>query len=465
MNRLQLGPRRLIFTFLAGVVLVGLLRSLWTFPIEHGDAVQKYFISAQVLSTGDWTLLLHNHHTLRWAAMLPQILVTWLAGVRYEVFYLLPLLFFSMTLVMLVIGLRTHLRAEWLLLLALLLFAEPQGYGTSNQLLNPPLGVFYALAGTWLLVRAGPGRHALVALAAGLFFVAYGVHVTYLSFAGGALIWLLVCKRQFAAAAWFGLTLLALAALETVLFNLLSGGELTFGRIEALAYGPHVEKNLSREAVTLAELLGRWQQLPAFDLLLCAGFWISGGWMAAEWFKGRRSPQLLVCLFLVGMTYALAVTFAVVSLDPLQPAMGLRTMYLVPFLTFASIMTVYLMHELASRLFGQHFRAGAVAIVLLLAGMIVLNSRIPLLLNGGATAFVWRAQAEYADFSERFRQGQLVLGGRRQKVYSMIARFQAPVAVQSLEQGIAPLNLKPDHLCLQRLNRVPLALNYGACEP
>ena len=109
---------------LIAITCIFLLRSLWTYPIEHSDAIQKYFYAAEILRSGDWSILLTNHHTLRWAAILPQTGLTWLLGNRYEVFFILPLLMFSAYVVLIVFSLRNVLNVSQQLLLWAFLFFE-----------------------------------------------------------------------------------------------------------------------------------------------------------------------------------------------------------------------------------------------------------------------------------------------------------------------------------------------------
>ena len=65
--------------------------------------------------------------------------------------------------------------------------------------------------------------------------------------------------------------------------------------------------------------------------------------------KGMQLPPIIECTYLVGLCFALSITFAVISVNPIKPMMPLRPRYLVPFLPFASIMTVYVWSVLVAK--------------------------------------------------------------------------------------------------------------------
>ena len=172
---------------------------------------------------------------------MPQVLVTWLSDFRYEGLYLLPLMAFAGMCAILLTVSWNHLGMLERLLLGALLFIEPLALNHTGQLLNPPFGVLFALLGVLCLTRREPLDNMALALAALMFFCAYGAHVTYLAFAGGAFAWLWSAKYW--SKAWLLAALIgALMALETVFFNYLSGWTLELGRLQALAGTPHVEK-------------------------------------------------------------------------------------------------------------------------------------------------------------------------------------------------------------------------------
>jgi hypothetical protein len=467
MNQQQTGDslirHAIVFFILAALIF--LLRSLWTFPTEHADAVQKYFWSAEIIRTGDWTLLFHNHHTLRWAAMLPQVGLTGLMGTRYEVFYILPLSVFSLYFVLVLYQLRRILNESQLLLLGAILFIEPLSLSTANGFLVPGLGILCSLAGTAMLIRQGRRQYLEVALAAVLFFLAYGAHVTFLSFAAGAFIWLALVQRSHSKAVLFCGTLLLAIVLEMLAFNWLSGWQLQLGRWEALATGPHITRNLTYDPVSFDQFFTRWLDLPFPDLMLCLVFFVAGPWLMWQKKSGRQIPAFISCSYLVGLCFALATSFSVLSIDPLKPVMPLRIRYLTPLLPFASIITVYLWSRISPRVLGKKASRiegpGALTITVFL---LVWPTHALDYYNVRFDAFLWKSHREYTDFSRRFAAGELILKGQKKAVNRMIARFRDPVETLDSQGSISALNPSADALCVDRLKISPLRLNYTNCS-
>jgi len=450
--------------FLISVMLIFLLRSLWTYPIEHSDAIQKYFYAAEILRSGDWGILLTNHHTMRWAAMLPQTGLTWLLGPRYEVFFIQQLLRFSGYLVLIVFGMRNILNVSQQLLLLAFLFFETFSFYTSNQYLVVGLGVFCVFAGILALIHQGKRQTSGVILAGFFFFIAYGAHATYLSFAAGGFLWLALFQRKPSRAVLLAATILLLMVLETLVFNHLSDGQLTWGRLEALAGGGHIGRVSAYAPVDFMQLFTRWLHLPLPNLLLCLGFTTTGVWLLVQKKNGKPVPRFIECSFMVGLGFAVAMTFAVVSIDPLRPAMPLRPRYLVPFFPFACIMSMYMLSIFIAKLTAgtgsrKEFAATlAFALFLLLVLAFKFDSY-----RSRFDAFMWKAEREYSGFSEKFEQGELLLTSHRKYAYGMIARFRKPVQTRSRESGLSATNLSPAHLCVRQLSKSPMHLNYEDC--
>jgi len=458
---------------LFAVLLVFILRSMWTFPIEHSDAVQKYFYAANILRTGDWGILLQNHHTMRWAAMLPQIGLTWLFDTRYEVFFILPLLIFSLYFVPVVFSMRNIINVHLLLVLATLLYVEPLSFGTSNQLLNPPFAIFFAFAGILVLTKDRHQPTLSVVMSAILFFMAYGAHVTYLSLAAGAFAWLAFVQRRFPKAVIFATVIIVLIGMEVAIFNYLSGWKLSLGRLELLAHGHHINQVLnSQPPIHFIQLLTRWLHIPRPDQLLSLIFAIGGPWLIWMRSRGKEIPGIITCVYLVGLSFAIAITFAVLSINPLKPAMGIRPMYLIPFFPFAAVITVYLLSEIniaAQEIIPawlKHVVASCLA-----AGFLVWSFSTTGLYRKGYeffflntnVFFAWKADAEYAGFAEKFGRGKLILVGKRRRIHDMIAQFKSPVKVTYRESEISVRNPSPEAKCVYDLDESPIHLNYEDC--
>lgn len=450
--------------FLLAVAGLFLLRSLWTYPVDHGDAVQKYFYAAEILRTGDWNILFTNHHTLRWAAMLPQTGLTWLLGTRYEVFYILPLLMFSMYLVLIVFGLRKLLTFYQQLLLGTLLFFEHMSFHTSNQYLITGLGIFCAFAGVLALTQPTKREYAGVVLAAVLFFVAYGAHVTYLSFAGGGFLWLTLFHKKLSKTVVFTFTILLLILIETVTFNYLSEWQLSLGRLQALAAGEHIGRNATYTPIVFSQLFTRWLALPPPHLLLCLGFITSGVWIVLQKKNRRTVAPLIECTFLVGLSFAIGVTFALFSLDPLRPVMPLRPRYLVPFFPFASVMSVYMLSMLATRVFSKTGKSiESVMVISFMLFLLIFPTYKIDFFRSKFDSFLWKADKEYSEYSDKFAGGELILVGKTRRINEMIALFRNPVIVKNRHGGFAVIDVSQDALCVAGLDKSPLYLNYKEC--
>jgi hypothetical protein len=211
--------------------------------------------------------------------------------------------------------------------------------------------------------------------------------------------------------------------------------------------------------------------LPAFDLLLVAGFLLLGLLIAFARLTGRGRPDLppfLGCALTIGGGYALAITFAVIDLNPVRPAMPLRIMYLEPFLPFAALASATLFGLLEQRLSrGTRFAlagAGAVLMGALFLIMVSGKGALESIINSRLNAFFWRS-GELSDYSERFARGELVIKGYNLKAMELLATYQNPVRVVYHREpgGMGAAVLSPRRRCVAELRRYPLERNYQDC--
>ena len=109
-NSYHLGT--VLFCALSGLILIG-VRVVFSTPIEiDGDSIGKW-ISATALGSGeDWANIEVSHHSLRWAILVPQALVSTLLPGRYENYFLLPIIFYSVFTVVGMIFIRNNLDRE-----------------------------------------------------------------------------------------------------------------------------------------------------------------------------------------------------------------------------------------------------------------------------------------------------------------------------------------------------------------
>lgn len=455
------------------LVLLFLGRSLVTFPIEHVDAAFKYLAAANIVRGEGWSELLTNHHTLRWSETVPQVLVTWATGFRYEGLYLLPLLAFAGYGALFWRGLRPALTLSEQIAFLALLFLEPLALKHTGQLLNPPFGVLYSVLAVTVLAVPGRVGWGRVVLATGFYFCAYGAHSTYLAFFAGGFAWLLLFRRQPLHALGLAAGIAALMALETMVFNLLSGAGETAGRLGALADSGHLRNVQNRfPSVPWHRLLTRWGDLPLFSTVLTAGFLACVTWLAVDRRARRAAPPFVLLCLLTGGAYAVAVTFAVVDLDPIRPIMPLLPDYLAPFMPYAAVGTVYGAAALLSGLRrGPRLglELGAVAVM---AGLLAVaagkKDSWDRLLNYRLNAFMWSSHAEMSALAERYRNGEVMLVGRNRFALDKLVRYDGPARIRRHNQvpllSSAP-RISPSVVCVRQIRQIPLERNGKPCSP
>ena len=461
-----------------------LLRSIWTIPIEvAGDAVRKFYAAAEIARTGDWAILLQNHHTMRWSIAIPQVVITWIVGTRYEAYYILPLLGFALSFVIILYALKDHLNTSQKILLGVLIFVDPMSFRNSSQLMTAGPSIFFAISACYVLATYSKRNRFALVIAAALFFCAYGAQATSISFAAGGFLWLALIQRSWKSSFLFAGTLLCLLLIECLFFNYLSGWNLTFGRVEALIFGPHLEDVIGafgapgepyngRYTVAFRHLFTRWFQLPLLDIALSATFFISGV-VFISLKKSRTLPAFISCAYLVGLCFALFVSFAVVSIDPITPIQGLLPRYLSPFLPFATINSVYFLTFLTE----QNRKTWDVRMVILAALLAFSIILIPQAYDHSArpyikirTAyFLWHANSEYTAFAKEFYDGELIFTGRKKRVLLMIAQFKYPVEKLNWNSkrggnGVSVAKRSSNALCVSKLEKIPLRRSYQKCN-
>ena len=474
-SNIQIIPKTLdIKTFILliiSVIAMFLFRSIWTAPIEFGgDAVRKFFFAAEIVRTGDWTILLQNHHTMRWSILLPQTFITWVVGTRYEVYYILPLLSFALYFVIILYALKDHLNTSQKILLGALLFVDPLSFRDSSQLLTNGPGIFFAISACYMLSTYSSRGHLAIVSAAFLFFCSYGAHATYVSFAVGGFIWLVFIQREWKPALIFAGTLIGLLIIECLYFNYLSDWDLTFGRIEALFFGKHLKgvPGVGRYTVTFSQLFTRWGQLPAINILLCMIFFIST-LVFISLKKKPVLPKFVSCAYVVGLCFALFVTFAVVSIDPLNPVQRLLPRYLTPFLPFLIIVSIYSISliTIPNRKvwdIRMEILAGLLMFTILAVPQAFDHSGTRPIIKIRPSAVFWIAEREYSNFADEYSKGSLIIKGSKRRVLKMIALFKRSGEERSRANGQSTAKNKAPVKCVSRLVRIPLSLNYHKCK-
>lgn len=481
------GGIRAVLLFLACILAVMLVRSVWTYPVNHWDALWKYDYAAQVEQRGALAPLATNHHSARWALVVPQAGVMRLMGDRHSSFYVLPLLLFALLMVSALWGAWRWLDPPGRVLLAVLMFCMPFGFRSSVELESTVFGSTFVLLGALALARWGGRWWPGVALAAVPFFLAYGSHVTYLAFALGAGAWLLLQRRQVLQGAVFAAVLAALFLGETLVFNRISGDELSAGRLEVLWSRGHVAKveallqspegGLTYELDSPLEILERWWHLPPYEALLCLLLAISLVLLFLRSRRGSPLPPLAVVLAWCVVTFALAVTLPIRSLDPLTLLLADRARFLAPLFPLAAVIVCL---ALSPGRAPARPKAGPVARArpALILGLALLATH-PLFFPDAwrdnpprwkysmrPEAFLWSADPAYAALVAQFRNGEFILVGRYRHRNLKVLRYRDRRPVMRIDGAIRARHarVRDGARCAWLLGTVPLEANLRPCE-
>ena len=343
----------MLLGYVAAFISLFLLRSLFTTPIEEGgDAIQSWGAAIWSHESGRLDSLLVNQHTARWAIVLPTAGLLRLLGYAPHVYHLLPLGLFVALLLMLLRSMREHLPPSLLLATGCLLFAEPMLFRASTQLKPFAFGLFFVL-GSGLaalrFVRTEQLRH--LALSALLMFVAYGAKMPYAYFAAGICAFVWWERRRLREPALFTAVFASLVALETLAFNALGRGTLTWGRFEVITrHHLRVGGGIGDAAGdTLGEFLRRqlapWLDLPWFDALL--GLALLGLGLMALWRRrhgsNRPVPREVTLYLWMLFSYAFLNTFLVARLNPVMTPQPPMVRYLAPLAPFLVVTVIWLL--------------------------------------------------------------------------------------------------------------------------
>jgi len=198
---------------------------------------------------------------------------------------------------------------------------------------------------------------------------------------------------------------------------------------------------------------------------MCLVFIATGPWLIYRGRTGRRADPFLECAYLIGICFCFAITFAIVDIDPIRPAMPLTIRYLMPALPFAAIFTVYSLSRLGPKLgrtvYPKAERVGSIVIASIM--LVWPTARIEFFSNKFA-AFFWSADRQYSEFAEMFSRGELILTGKKMHAHRMIAQFRVPVTTRISSSYIHAIPLLPSAQCLDKLEKAPLSSNYHACK-
>lgn len=499
-NSYHLGT--VLFCALSGLILIG-VRVVFSTPIEiDGDSIGKW-ISATALGSGeDWANIEVSHHSLRWAILVPQALVSTLLPGRYENYFLLPIIFYSVFTVVGMIFIRNNLDREVQvapLLLGVLITIDPISHVMASQLKTVSFGLFYfilAIASLATYVRTD-GKGWLIAGAVLVFF-SYGSHITYLLFIAGPLLFIVGHRRDYLGGLIFLLVLVGLMVFESLtamLFLGTSGSD--GGRLGHLMSGTtHQPVTTARGSgpspVEMADLVARWRLIPKYNLAVACAFCCSSTLLLKKQIR-REMPAVIWFCFYSGGVYALAVSVPIVSFDPLRLAIALHTRYLAPAFPLMTIFIVWVLGRYAGT---KESRGKLIlsAITIFVSLGFVSGSiayRCESEISEGSYSevversycrifrytqnqniypapdrFLFRAQNYYLDFSKDYRSGGVSLyGGIRNEILRDLIEFSGqPVRLVETPNGWFSIDGSDKELCVRDLGQVEKAAeNYRLC--
>jgi len=341
-----------IAIFLGLVLIVFLVRSIYTTLPEMHDSKKKWRIASLIVETNDPKLLLSSdHHSSRWGVMIPTIIALKINGKNLVTYYSLTLFAYAVLFSILLVCARKDLQPGLALPFAVLLFYEPMFFRASTQIQPFVFGVFYLTLALWAISRYINSRwFGYLIISSFLAFCAYGTKETYLFFFPGLFLLLLI-RIDLKTCVQYGLLLFTFLAIETLIFNYLSG-QLILGRIEFLTSGKHLSKmtqetellyrdfdvkqwNLLPVPDKISELLfRRWKLLPQSSLIFVIASWGFLAYLVATR-KLHEISNFSLGIILLLASYSLLISVIPSSIHHLTPLQPLKEKYLTPIMPFA----------------------------------------------------------------------------------------------------------------------------------
>ena len=397
----RLNTVQLAGVFLALFIAVFFARSIYSVAPElGGDAARKWQTSIAIAETNDLNQLVQDrHHSARWGINFPLVGIVKIAGNTTTNYALIPMILFSGIFAMLVLFARHTFTTSALFLFAVLLFYEPMFFRASNNPQPFVFGVFYICIALWALVRFIDNNKLGYLLLSALFaFIAYGAKETYVFFYPAIFILLLV-RTNFKNCIIYGAALLFLLFLETLFFNAISPG-LSFGRIEYLAEGRHLQSMYKKEQfgsyAIIDFLTRRWVRLPLYNQIITSIFTLFFCYLLFTRRLFRLNDYVLGVLLLAASYFAV-LTFVPLKIDPLLAVQPLSEKYLTTAMPFVIFAVAYLVSSLVQSLPEQKTRLMnrglAIATSVYLAYSVVWESPITYVFHAKyptKDAFIWK---------------------------------------------------------------------------
>jgi hypothetical protein len=490
-----------------GTIFVFLLmfRAIFTVPMEFdGDSMGKWFAATEIVGNHNWDILRDSHHELRWSIIIPQVIVEKILPGRYENYFILPILCYSLfTLICIKSTYKlTGGMSGWCILAGLAISYDPISHVMGSQMKTVAFGLFY-LSFSILFINGYVKEHRIhqIMLCALFAFLAYGAHSTYLVFVAVPMLLLVFQYRDLRGVVLFLLCLLCLFLIETILLKMFSSGEIQAGRVNYIlssgAHSPVTTPYASGSPLTVGDLFSRWKLIPKYNFSVMV-FFVIGCLILFNKKVRRAVPDELWLYIYAALIYGLAVSFPIVSIDPLKLVIGLHARYLAPFFPIAIVVVVWFLFFITGGKYKQVFHGAAVALCIVLSGLFFVGSfklrcteEVRVFLptdslreKAGLTychffrysqnqniypnpnMFLFRAQSYYERFNSDYLLGEIGLfGDTRIGLFRYILQYQHPnTPFLETEEGWYTIDGESKNKCVMELGQTMMpAENYRAC--
>lgn len=399
-------PDALVLLALLGFTL--LVRIVRLPMIEvGGDAVKAWF-NAKLLTYGlADQLWAWDHHSVRFAIIVPTWLVQEVLGTRPATYYVIPL-----AIAMLQVGLlwaigRRLQRPLVGVAAAIAVCLFPQMTRAGSQILSEaPSGAYALLAAYFLLrYRDAPERRAWMAAAiAGALFIGYLTKITNVLFVPGFAIAVYLYGRRVRDVAIVAGLLLGLFLGETLLYRILT--EHSLGQLSIISGSHLADRRL--KPTELRDFFVHVADMTTYWKVTLGAFAASVVIALAGWRRLGRDPAVLAIL---AASFLLLQNFAVKSVSPLIPVQRFLMRYMLPALPLIMLTIAVVAWALVERI-GARVKLprwatpAAVAVALVASSLFVLGTdRRPA--DRHPFALLSRFEKEG---NERFAKGAPVVG-------------------------------------------------------
>jgi hypothetical protein len=487
--------------FLALAVVVIITRLVYSVPIEiDGDSVGRWLAAQSIAENVGWQGINLSHQTLRWSILLPQALVSYLLPNRYESYYLLPILLYSVfTILSMVIVTNGREPNSYLLavLLGVLLTIDPISHVMASQLKTVVFGLIFFVFAVFATAQYLQTRSMIFVVVGALsIFAAYGAHITYIVFGVGPFLALIIISKDYKASLVFVASLLLFLLGELVITTLLldetgSGGRL--GHIvSGVSHSPVSKPRGSGDYLQYVDLFSRWRLVPKFNLIIVVAYLVAATMLFDKRIR-KDVPNVIWMFFFTSGLYCLAVSAPIVNLEPLKLALALRTRYLAPVFPLMSVFVVWMLGRVG-QVFPKWSTGALIALIGLNAAAFLYGSSVYSCdreisrvayhdlveetycrtfrysqnqnIYPAQNLFIFKAQSYYQQFNKDYHAGMVSLfPGTRISVLSDLIKFdRESSSFQETPNGWFSVNGEDKRWCVMELGQVDhVRDNYREC--